>query len=149
MHLELMDNKNIEFDLVIITTEQFAIIESNYEKDAEIKVNLDFRFVADKGQKLVAVFNTFTFSTNEKQFLLIEAGCHFSISDDWWGKIYNEKENKVIVEKEALQQMVAITIGTTRGILHGKTEHTQFNQHFIPVIYVDALITEKSEFKLL
>ena len=138
-----MDNRNdISFKLAVITTEQFVIIEDNFAKEADVKVGLDFRFAADKEQKLIAQFNTFIFSTNDKPFLLIEAGCHFAISNDSWEKMHDNKLNKLIVTKEFLQQMTMLTIGTTRGILHAKIEGTPFYQYLVPLINVEELIKE-------
>lgn len=138
-----MDNINdIGFKLVVITTDQFAIIEDNYNKDVDVKVQIGFRFAADEKQKLVAVFNKFTFFSNEKQFLLIEAGCHFAVSDDSWNKMLDKKLKKLTVSKGLLQHMTMLTVGTSRGILHGKTENTPFNQFHIPLINLDELIKE-------
>ena len=144
-----MDNKsNIGFKLVVITTDQFAIIEDNYTKEADIKVEVGFRFAADIKQKLVAVFNKFTYSSNDKKYLLIEAGCHFAISEDSWEGMFDEKLNKLIVPKVFLRQMTMLTVGTTRGILHAKTENTPFNQYLIPLINVEEFIKEDTELKI-
>lgn len=143
IQLANMDNKNdIGFKLVVITTEQFEIIENNYTKDTNIRVKLDFRFAADKKQKLIALFNTFIFSANGKQFLLIEAGCHFAISKDSWEEMFDKELNKLIVPKRFLQHLTMLTVGTTRGILHGKTESSPFNQYRIPLINVEELIKD-------
>lgn len=136
------NNTQIVFRLVVITTEQFAIIEESFNKEVDIKIQLDFRFDADEKQKLVAVFNKFTFSSNEKQFLLIEAGCHFAISEDSWNEMLDQRLKKLTVSKELLQHLTMITIGTSRGILHAKTENTPFNQFNIPLINLEELIKD-------
>ncbi len=144
---ELMDNiTNIEFALAKVTTEQFALIDSNFQNGAEIKLHVNFRFAADGKQKLVAVFNSFTFETNDKQFLLIEAGCHFAIAPDSWKKMLDSKSDKLVVPKVFLQHMGMLTVGTCRGILHAKTENTIFNQFLIPTINVAELIKQDSVF---
>ena len=136
------NNTQIVFRLVVITTEQFAIIEESFNKEVDIKIQLDFRFDADEKQKLVAVFNKFTFSSNEKQFLLIEAGCHFAISEDSWNEMLDQRLKKLTVSKELLQHLTMITIGTSRGILHAKTENTPFNFFNIPLINLEELIKD-------
>lgn len=141
------NNKNIGFALIKVTTEQFAIIESNFEDEAEIKINVNFRFAANDKKKVVAVFNSFVFETNDKQFLIIEAGCHFSIAPDSWDKMIDLKLNKLIVPKEFLQHMAMLTVGTCRGILHAKTEKTCFNKYHIPTINVADLIKHDSVFE--
>ncbi len=144
-----MDNKNdIGFKLVVITTDQFAIIDDNYNKDVDVKVQIGFRFAADEKQKLLAVFNKFTFFSNEKQFLLIEAGCHFAISDNSWSKMLDQKLKKLTVPKKLLQHITMLTVGTSRGILHAKTENTPFNQFHIPLINIEELIKEDKVLEL-
>lgn len=142
-----MDNiTNIGFALIKVTTEQFAIIESNFENGSEIKLHINFRFAADFKQKVVAVFNSFTFETNDKQFLLIEAGCHFVITPESWEKMFDSTLNKLVVPKGFLHHMAMLTVGTCRGILHVKTENTRFNQYHIPTINVAELIKKDSVF---
>lgn len=147
MQQELMDNiKNIGFALIKITTEQFAIIEENFKNGAEIKLHINFRFAADNEQNVVAVFNSFVFETEDKPFLLIEAGCHFAIAPDSWEGMYDKEQDKLIVQKEFLQHMGMLTVGTSRGILHAKTENTNFNQFHIPTVNIAELIKKDSEF---
>jgi hypothetical protein len=38
-----------------------------------------------------------------------------------------------------------LTIGTTRGVLHAKTEHTLFNQYLLPTINVNDIVKEAVE----
>lgn len=143
-----MDNlKNIGFALAKVTTEQFAIIAENFKNGSEIKLHINFRFAADNKQKVVAVFNSFVFETEEKQFLLIEAGCHFAIAPDSWEKMYDKELNKLVVPKGFLQHMGMLTVGTNRGILHAKTENTNFNQFHIPTVNVAELIKKDSVFE--
>ena len=41
-----------------------------------------------------------------------------------------------------------ITVGTLRGVLHAKTENTEFNEFFLPTINVTDLIKEDIRFNL-
>lgn len=144
-----MDKKtvNIGFGLSKITTEQFAIIENNLVEPSEININMNFRFAADDEKKLVGVFVTFTFESNKKQFIIVEAGCHFSIAPDSWETMMKPETNELKVPKGFLQHMAVITVGTTRGILHAKTENTCFNKYHLPTINVANIIKEDSIFK--
>ena len=147
--LGLMDRKaiNIGFSLSQITTEQFAILEDNLVEPSEINININFRFAADDEKKLVGVFSTFTFESNKKQFIIIEAGCHFSITPDSWENMMNTETNELTVPKGFMQHMAVITVGTTRGILHAKTENTCFSKYHLPTINVASIIKEDSVFQ--
>jgi hypothetical protein len=39
-----------------------------------------------------------------------------------------------------------LTIGTSRGILHAKTEGTEFNKFILPTINVNQLVEKDAEF---
>ena len=145
----LMDDKNskIGFALARITTEQFAVIENNFDNEAKIKIHINFRFAADNKKNLVGVFSSFVFEANKKQFLIIEGGCHFAIDPASWAEMLDTQENRLIVPKGFLQHMAMLTVGTTRGILHAKTENTLFNKFHLPTIDVANMIKDDSIFK--
>lgn len=139
---------NIGFKLALVTTEEFEVVEGNFDNEGKVKLELAVRFAADSNQKLIAVFNRFSFSTNDISFLLIEAGCHFAISDDSWKSMLDHQQNSLTVPKGFLQQMTVFTVGTVRGMLHAKTENTPFNYFHIPLINIENLIKEDNILKL-
>jgi hypothetical protein len=139
--------KTVGFSLRKVSTEQFAIIEEGFEEKANIRLGTNIRSGADEKQKMVSVFTFFTFESNSKPFLIIEAGCHFVLKDDAWGQMLNKDENCLNVPKGILQHLAMLTIGTARGILHAKTEGTCFNKFIIPAINVTEMITEDSIIK--
>jgi hypothetical protein len=142
-----MDKKiNIGFALAKITTEQFAIIEDNFVESKEIGIRTNIRFGADNEKQLMAVFTSFMFESNKKPFVVIEAGCHFDISPDTWETMLNENKDSLTVPKGFLQHMAMLTVGTTRGILHAKTENTCFNKFHLPTINVADLIQKDNVF---
>lgn len=143
-----MDNKNqsIGFTLKKVTTEQFAIIEEGFNEKGKIRLNTSLRFAADDGKKFIAVFTSFIFDSDNKPFLIIEAGCHFSIQDSAWNEMYKSEINTLIVPRGFLTHLTVLTIGTSRGILHAKTEGTCFNKYVLPTINVTQIIKEDTSF---
>lgn len=143
-----MDNKNqsIGFTLKKVTTEQFAIIEEGFNEKGKIRLNTSLRFAADDEKKLIAVFTSFIFDADKKPFLIIEAGCHFSIQNPAWIEMFKPEINTLIVPKGFLTHLTMLTIGTSRGILHAKTEGTCFNKYVLPTINVTLLIKEDASF---
>jgi len=144
-----MDKKpiNIGFALSRITTEQFALIEDNFESGYEVKIHVNIRFAADNKAKLVGVFTKFTFETNQKQFLIIEVGCHFNIEPKAWEDMFVEESNQLTIPKGFLRHLTLITVGTARGILHAKTENTPYNKFYLPTINVADLIKQDNVFE--
>jgi len=139
-----MENKvsDIGFALHKITTEQFAIIEENFSEKGNMRLGTNFRFGIDNKQKAIAVFTAFTFEADAKPFLIIEAGCYFHIQDTTWQQMLNNDTHTLIVPKNLMSHLVMLTVGTTRGILHAKTENTCFNRYVIPTINVNEMIKE-------
>lgn len=143
-----MDNalKEVSFALAKITTEQFATLDDNYCESGEIKLQINFRFGADKATQIVAVFSNFTFECSQKPFMIVEAGCHFIIKPDSWETLLNEAQNTLIVPMAVVQHLAMLTVGTSRGILHAKTENTLFNRFFLPAINVAEILTSDQQF---
>ena len=145
----MIEKKNISFAILKITTEQFAIIEDNYKKDGIIKVGTSLRFGAVRDTGLLAVFVAFTFESDQKPFIVVEAGCHFQVRDDAWDGMFNHETNSLVVPKGFLSHLATLTIGTTRGILHAKTENTTFNTFVVPAINISDLIREDAILRLM
>jgi hypothetical protein len=138
--------KSIGFSLKKVVTEQFAIIEEGFNNKGKIRLGTSFRFAADDTQKYIAVFASFTFDSENKPFLIIEASCHFSIKETAWIEMLNSEINTLIVPKGFLCHLVMLTVGTSRGILHSKTEGTCFNKYVLPTINVTEIIKEDATF---
>ena len=148
--MEQMDNKglSIGFALANITTEQFASIEENIPQQGnEIGIDINFRFSADEKSKMIGVFTNFTFHTQGKQFLIVEGGCHFKIKPEDWEKLLSEDKKELTAPAGLLRHLATITVGTTRGILHAKTENTCFSKYILPTINIVKVVSEPSIFK--
>lgn len=142
------NNQTVGFSLFEITTEQFAILEEDVSKDSNIRLGTNIRFGVDEERKIIAVFTAFTFESQGIAFMKIEAGCHFKIKGESWNKMYKSTENSLVVPLGFTRHLVVITIGTTRGILHSKTENTCYSKFILPTINVVDLIKDKVTFNL-
>jgi hypothetical protein len=144
-----MENQsaNIIFSLQKVTTEQFAIVEDGFDEKGNIRVNINFRFAADDDKSMIAVFTSFTFESDQKPFIVVEVGCHFKIAAEAWAQMLNSKTNTLTVSKGFASHMTMLTVGTTRGILHAKTENTCFNKYVLPTVNVSELIKDDIVFK--
>lgn len=137
---------SIGFSLKKISTEQFAIIEDGFNDKGKIRLNTSFRFAADDKTKFLAVFASFVFDSDQKPFLIVEASCHFSIKDLAWNDMLVVDTRTLLVPKGFLCHLVMLTVGTTRGILHAKTEGTCFNKYVLPTINVTEIIKSDASF---
>lgn len=139
------NNKAVGFKLLNVSTEQFALIENCFQKDAGINLDISLRFAANDEERKVGVFVLVKFNCANKPFIIIEAGCHFEIQPASWNEMLSN--NVLLVPKNFMQHLAVITIGTARGILHAKTENTPFNQYVLPTINVSEMIKDDVTFE--
>lgn len=142
------EKNKIGFALKKITTEQFAIIESAYKEGDLVDLKAGLRFGINFEHNIISV----VFSTNlfqeKSPFLIIEVGCHFNITTEAWNSFYNESKTELIIPKGFIGHLVMLTIGTTRGVLHSKTENTPLNSFLLPTLNVNELVKKDVVFKV-
>jgi hypothetical protein len=78
--------------------------------------------------------------------MIVEAGCHFAIKPESWEKLLNDGQKILVVPKGLMQHLAMLTVGTTRSILHAKTENTIFNKYVIPTINVAEILVSNQQF---
>lgn len=135
-------HKKVAFTLNRIATEQFAIIEDAFAEGKEINLTTQLKFGANAEHKLIALHANFKFEQETRAFLIIEASGHFSIEEEAWAGFYIKETRKLAVPQGFMCHLAVLVIGTTRGILHAKTENTPFNRFFLPTINVAETIKE-------
>lgn len=136
---------SIGFQLKKITTEQFAIIDEALDRsNSEINMSIGLKFGLDAENNIIASFVKIQFEQNKVPFIIVEIANHFGIENSAWDN-FSKKENVIIIPKGFAAHLVMLTIGTLRGVLHCKTENTEFNQFILPTINVTELILKDVE----
>jgi hypothetical protein len=136
-----------EFNLKKINTKQFAIIETSYDGSGD-KTTLEMGFSFGINAEILAIVSMvkFQFKQKNKPFLLIEVSCEFEIEAQKWNSFLQKSKKGILFPKDVIIHLATITVGISRGILHSKTENTEFNQFILPTINLNEVITEGSEF---
>jgi hypothetical protein len=137
-----MSTTDIQFKLHTIKTEQFAIIDDVSINSDPITLDSNYRFGAIGAERIVTVVVNYKFKTPKGVFLIIEVSCMFDIKPESWNSIINNEKLSLILPKEIATHLLVLTIGTTRGILHAKTENTLYNRYFVPTLNVSNSIQE-------
>lgn len=135
-----MENKIVRFSLAKISTDQFAIIDNVFKMGEDVNMNISLQFGSNKEQKIISVKTSFQFEQQTVPFIIIEASCYFNIEPNDWNTFVQGTE--IVVPKSILTHFTVLTVGTVRGILHAKTEGTNFNGFVIQPINVTELVTE-------
>ena len=136
------ENKAIGFAFRGIKTEQFAIVENDFDNKTPVGGGLQVKFGVNVQECTVAQFSRFTFEQDGKPIMIIEVSCHFAIEPENFKSINNPELNQVVLPKEFAAHLVSITVGATRGVLHTKVENTIFNQFLIPLVNVTEVVRE-------
>ncbi len=132
---------DLGFALVNIKTKQFAIIEEAYRKNGELSIKVDNGYGLSVEKKQVVVDLSFRFYKKESPFITIEVLCYFEIDKKGWALLQG-KGGDIILPKQLLSHLTVLTVGTTRGILHCKTEGTRYNKYILPTINVNLLVEQ-------
>jgi len=141
------ETKQIAFALNKISTEQFAIIDEEFASSDNIQLITNIRFGADDNEEMISCFVEIVFESEGKPFLKVEGGCHFHIEEESWNEMV-DKENRLInLPKGFVFHLAFLTVGTVRGILHSKTEGTDFNKYVLPTIDVTEIIKDDAVLK--
>lgn len=130
---------DIPFKLHAISTVQFALFDKTTVDIASLTIETSLSFGLDRDRDLISVASRFNFESKAQPLILIEVNCDFSIKSQAFEK-FQTKPNEITVPKALMSHLSVITIGTTRGALHAKTEGTPFNKFHIPTIDVTELI---------
>ena len=133
-------NLSMKFNLLKIKTEQFAILEDNFDKNEIVNLNTNLSFGLNSMDKVFLLTPKYTFEINGKPFMTIQISCFFKIEDTTWDSFINKKQ--IVLPKDFVAHMAMITVGTSRGILLTKTEGTVFNEYILPPLNVAEMIGE-------
>ena len=130
--MEYKPQENIRFDLIGIKTEQFAVFEENYDHNcSKTDIHVSFRIKINQSKRQIAVWMEFGFFHFEKLIMKLVVSCHFAINPGDWSAIRHE--DKLVFHSEFITHLSDLTLGTARGILHGKTEGTVFSKVILPL----------------
>jgi len=143
-----MKEKSVGFALQRIQTEQFAVIESAFIDMEIIQISAGTQFGIDETNKIVGCGARFEFLINNIAFLIVHVRCDFAIEEQAWKDFVNEDKTAMHFPKGFLCHLSVLTIGTTRGVLHAKTENTKYNQFFIPTVNANELVLNDLDFPL-
>lgn len=126
-------DSNVSFSLVGVSTDQFALI-SLPKQDDDMSVEIETSIGACYANHNVNVAVSAKFSENGNVCMFIQTTNYFKIGSESWNKLSGGGCNNVILGKDFIEHIVVVSIGTLRGVLHAKTEKTQFNKYFLPLV---------------
>jgi hypothetical protein len=141
-----MSNEIVKFALKKIQTLQFALLKDNCKEgiSAEIKAGLGFGL--DKENRIIQVKFSMVFENEKLPFIIAEVACFFEIAPDSFAEFKVVDDGKIVIPCGLVKHLSVLTVGTARGVLHAKTENTEFNKFLLPTINVQEMIREDLTF---
>lgn len=144
-----MDKKELtyKFEIQEIQTVEFATLTKSIDPDKIIRLDSNLQFGIYPEVNGIVCEITIELYEEEKLILKLVTNCNFIVENNSWEKLKTE-ENKISLPKGFLSHLATISMGTTRGILHTKTENTIFNHFTLPLINVKEMIQEDQPFEI-
>jgi hypothetical protein len=139
---------SVPFFLKTIQTLQFAMFEEYFDTNLPVELNTQAQFNVNPQNQIVGTSVGFTFEHPQKPFLTIKMSCQFKVKADAWDALLDPTKSNIVLPKHFLQQLVTLTIGTTRGALFAKTEGTLLNRFMIPTLDVTIFVQMDETFAL-
>ena len=143
-----MTYNKLGFSFTGLRTISFAIIDKAYKKTGETNLITGLGFGLDINDQLATCNTRFTFEKKKDHpFLILELQALFEIEKDDFLNKMKQDGNTYLIAKGLAVHFAVLTIGSARGILHSKTEGTQFNKFLLPTINVNSMLEEDIIFK--
>lgn len=133
------DPKQIQIDyrLAKISTALFETKENGLNDDeGEFQTEVQFSY-NDSQHTLCCRINVNL--TQEKQLIMSSIlDCFFEITPDSIEKMKHDEN--IVIPAQILIQFASLGYGTMRGVIHSKTEGTDFNRFILPPMYFHTII---------
>ena len=140
----MKSNKPIQFGLRSVCTDEFAILEDTQIRDKKIELDHSFSLSLSNDASELAVSIKTNFKSEERPFIILRVSCVFEIKSD--DLLVSPK--KIQIPRDFMSHLAALTLGTARGVLHSKLEHTPFNMYLLPIVDVSKTFKDDALFDL-
>lgn len=135
-----MKKQGIGFKIERINTLQFATINSAPLNADKIEETIDFTFNSIKEDHIVNCLFGYTLYESKSPFIKIQVACSFQIVPKDFEQLLNSDVFRIPLG--FARHLANITVGTTRGILHNKTEGTSYNAFPVGIIDIETILDE-------
>lgn len=147
----MSQEETIPFRLAAIHTLEFATFEDHldYCKDKNeleggLRAGMNYA-IDDEHASIECSFKAEILLFKEV-IIVIEVACEFDIEPNAWNAM--RQDSQFIISKGLARHLGVITVGTTRGVLHAKTDNTPFNKFYLPTVSVAEMVLEDVDFEL-
>ncbi|WMX16300.1 hypothetical protein [Aureispira sp. CCB-E] len=144
-----MKVETMKFGLRKINTIEFATtIEPTVSEHEKMELKANIMLGINENLRFIITSIKFQFEIDNSPFIILNMSCEFEIEEDVWNQSIDKEGSSISFPRNFLLHLVATTVGTARGILYTKTEHTPFNKYLLPMLNINELVKEDQVFQL-
>jgi len=139
----------VNFAIARIATLQFATFEEELPKDNDVQLSTILNFGLGANERAIRIKGTFQFEAHGNVFIKLEVYCEFAIEQQAWQSFIQDDTQFIIFPKGLMTHLATLLVGTSRGILHCKTENSVYNRFILSTINVAEMVTDDIQMDLL
>lgn len=134
--------KKIPFRIFAINVKDFSCSTSN-EDTKGMQLQLAFGFAVSRVGQKIKCTGEIDYVNNGKNLMHITTECEFAIEPDAFKEMVDD-ERTIIVEKDFLQYLATIVVGTARGEMHARLEmaNSDLKRFVLPPINLTEILKE-------
>ncbi|KAA6437080.1 hypothetical protein FEM33_20405 [Dyadobacter flavalbus] len=137
-----MMNKEVTYQISKVVTDQFATMSDVEIDERNMSIFAGVNYQVDSKVYSIRCFTDFGIMSNGNAFIKISVSVYYFIKPEDW-KRFDIKDKQVEIPMSFVKHLADLTLATTRGILHAKTENTSYNKYIMPYLNADALVKTK------
>jgi hypothetical protein len=140
----MADIKNIPFRIAGIETSQFALIESSYKDDCDVKLAVEVPISASDDDHALEVSLNIQFKCESAPFIILEVKVKFDIEPESFKSLFGTKKKKtaLIIPVGLSRHLATLAVGTSRGVLHERLSKTKWNDFVLPTIDLTKILVK-------
>ncbi|AXJ02551.1 hypothetical protein CYPRO_3318 [Cyclonatronum proteinivorum] len=130
----------LKFRIAGIRTDEFAILEENYNEKDPIKLTSEINFGLLETEHVLGISLSIRFEQDSKPFIKLAVSLRFEMEEKSWALMVNKEKQEIIIPLDFASHMGVIAVGTMRGILYEKLTGSRFAHFILPPIDLTRLI---------
>lgn len=137
-------NKILKYKIDKIVTERFNLKE--IDEIDNLSFSLAFQFKASVAESVICCISKFEYKSDRDIVMDLSLECYFKILDEGLNSLI--QDHVLTIDKETLQYLATIAVGTARGEIHARCEMANSNlqEIVLPPVNLTKIITTPSEF---
>lgn len=145
-----MADKGIRFQIVGISTKEFATLPKYKPEDENAGIELGMSFgIGSRDAHILVVSPKIEIKSDAAgpPFIVLELQCAFRLHPEDWEQLIVEEGTHIVFPLHFVLHVSTLAVGSLRGVLHAKTEQSDMN-FLLPTVDLTETVTDELRFSL-